>query len=232
MLPLLLVIGGCATTELIHVPQSDWRLVPEKQRVEIDHQIDAELVTARAELHAAEVGLAAAKKLPPPAHHPVTGDPERAAAAAQIDAMQAAWAKAYLAWNQQRVAAATARIAVISFERELVRAKAVDHSLPVGDTYDTAAYRGQLAEAQGSWYAAESGANQARAALENASAHIASAKEAYAQLMKHRQPDGSIGALERAKRMQLPDWAINDDIGYRHRMKYVLADTKPMLVRR
>ncbi len=228
-----MMIGGCATTEMIRVPQADWMIVPEKQRIALDKHIDAEIAAARAELHAAELGLAVANKAPQPAHHPVAGDAERAAAATQIDTMQQAWMRAYVAWNKQRVAAATARISVIAFERELERAKAVDHSLPVGDTYDTAAYRGQLAHAQESWYVAETGATQSRAALDTAGAHIASAKEAYAQLCKQqRVPDGSILAVERAKRMELLDWAINDEVGHRKRMKYVLADSKPMLVRR
>lgn len=233
MLPLLLVVGGCATTAMIQVPQSDWRLVPEKQRVELDKQLDHELVLARAELHAAELGLAATKKVPPPTKHPVTGDPERAAAAAQIDTLQAQHFKALVDWNRYRRDAASARIEVIGYERELARAKAVDHSLPVGESYDTAPYRGQLAEAQQRWYVSEGAANQAREQLESTGAHIASAKEAYAQLCRQqRVPDGSILAVERAKRMELLDWAINDEVGHRKRMKYVLADSKPMLVRR
>lgn len=217
----------------MQVPQSDWRLVPEKQRVELDKQHDHELVVARAELHSAELGLAAANKVPPPTKHPVAGDPERAAAAAQIDTLQAQYVKSLHAWSEHRRAAASARIQVIGYERELTRAKAVDHSLPVGETYDTAPYRGQLADAQQRWYESESAANQAREQLESTGAHIASAKEAYAQLCKQqRVPDGSILAVERAKRMQLLDWAINDEVGYRKRMKYVLANSKPMLVRR
>jgi len=54
---LLLLVAGCAS-QLLVVPDSDWKTVPPVQRAALDRKHDAEVATARVELAAASAGLA------------------------------------------------------------------------------------------------------------------------------------------------------------------------------
>jgi hypothetical protein len=206
LLPLL--IAGCAG-ELLVVSNSDWQKVPAPERTEIDRQHEANVASARAELATASASLAQAQRsrpaptaAPPAPTKPsapnasdpaATGDDAIALRAqeqarvrtmAQVEAAKAAWQRADLNWRQLRVDAANARLAMLASQREYVRAQAVDRNLPGNDAYDIAPVRGQFSHAQQRWHNATNNVKQARDALDRASANLASAKEAYATLMR------------------------------------------------
>src|SRR3954471_4683396 len=200
---LALWITGCAPQMLV-VPDSDWQTVPPAQRAKVEHQQDAELAAARAELTAATAGLAELKRQPPPPAAPPratpsTGDPDdlewiaavhrfdqaSSLAFTQVEAARTTWQSADRAWRQLRYDAAEAQVEMVITGRELAKAKAIDHNLLGTDTYESAPLRGQFSVAQRRWYKAADAARQARSALERAASALTTAKESYAQLMRN-----------------------------------------------
>ena len=255
LLPLL--VAGCAS-EVLVVPDSDWQKVPAAERDAIERQLAADLTSARAELAAATASLAELKRAQSPpaatpaAPHAPTGakpaengdEPATAShsqdqagvrAKAQVEAAKAAWQRADLTWRQLRVDAANARLATIGYQRELARAQAVDRNLPGTDHYDVAPVRGQFSHAQQRWHSVASAAAQAHTAFEQASANLASAKEAYAQLIRGGPPPFSAqpttGGDDRAPLLPLPGWAITrSDILLRRGLRHFLdAGASPQL---
>src|SRR4029078_11546639 len=67
---------------------------------------------------------------------------------------------------------------------ESLRAQAVDRNLSGTDTYNLAPLRGQYSHDQQRWHTATNNVKQSRDELERASANLATAKEAYATLMR------------------------------------------------
>jgi hypothetical protein len=244
-LSLLLLIAGCAEGTLV-VPDSDWRNVPAAQRETIDRRHDAELASARTELATATASLAAFQRAPAPpraaARAPATapGDADEVAklardlerarteALGRVNAATEDKQRTDLAWRQIRVDAAHAQIEMIVARRELTRAQAIDRNMPGNDSYDTAPLRGQFSRAQQRWYAISRSARTARDAFEHASADLASAKEAYAQLTRMgpiRLPEAN-DANDIAARFELPRWSIaRSDIRRRRGLRHFIEET-------
>ena len=218
---MVVVVAGCATTEFLAVPDSDYRGVPIGQRTTIEGANTAAKARADAELRAAIAAATPRPATPRPAtpagplKKPPADDYTRAALA-RVDTAQAGARKAELAWRRARVEVARARIEVVDAEREHVRARAIDRNL-VGDNYQVAPYRGQLARAQERWYAASGRADGLRAELARATAELASAKEVYAQTVR---AEGE--ALVAKNALELPRWSTGpSDAGHRRGLKFV-----------
>lgn len=230
LLPLL--IAGCAS-ELLVVPDSDWQTVPAPQRQAVDRQHEADVAAARAEIATASASLAELKRsqpapsAAPPAPQPpapsasnpaATGEDQtalrdraaRVRAIADIEAAKAAWQRADRTWRQLRIDAANEHLAMLVYQRELVRAQTIDRSMVGTDTYNIAPLRGQFSRAQQRWHAAATKAQQARDALTQASTALASAKEAYATLMRGGPPPASRPSTALAERppLQLTGWTV------------------------
>ena len=242
---LLLLIAGCAEQALV-VPESDWQTVPAAQRAAIDRQYEADLAAARAELTAATASLAAlprAQPAPPQAAprpaapRPASDDPwatamrdheqSRIDARGRVETAIAAVQRTDAVWRQLRVDTARARLDMLVAQREVTRAQAINRNLPGDDTYETAPVRGQFSRVQQRWYAVASRARTARDAFEHATTDLASAKEAYAQIMRNgpahlRDPfDGD----DRTARMELPGWVIlQSDIRRRRGLRHFLEE--------
>ncbi|TMQ02593.1 MAG: hypothetical protein E6J90_12630 [Deltaproteobacteria bacterium] len=241
---LLLLITGCAETALV-VPDSDWRTVPAAQRDAIDRRNEAELVAARAELNAATASLAALQRAPAPprvtpARAPAPAnddvladlareqDRARGEALGRVNAATDEKQRRDLAWRRLRVEEAGAQIDMIIAKRELARAQTIDRYMPGNDSYDTAPLRGQFSRAQQRWYAIARNARAARDAFEHASAELASAKEAYAQLMRGGPIRLADADAEAHARFELPGWSITRrDIRRRRGLHHFLALVEP-----
>lgn len=230
---LCVVLAGCATAGFEVVPDSDWHTVPQAQRDPLDHSFDVELARAQHDVQLATAALADAQRAvqPRPVMHraPVpNADAELTAALrdheqlktealGRVDAAKISWSHANLEWRKQRLAAAVAQVAVVQSEHEVQRARAIDQRLTGDDTYDVTKFRGQLAHAQETAYAASSRAAAARIALERASAEVASQKEAFAQLVRNGPP-----TLEAAStKMRLGGWMASSDGTKRRGLKLV-----------
>jgi hypothetical protein len=242
---------------MLIVPEEDWQTLPAAKRASVDRENDAELAAARAELTAASAGVAGPQRTPPEAGRPVARPPAptrpdpdadeweraihdheqtRVAAFTRIEAARTEWQRADAVWRERRLATAEARLAMIVRKRELVRAQVIDHSLPGADHYDVAPLRGQFSRAQQHWHLQATRSREARAALDRASAMLASAKEAYAQLMRGGPAQLAIAPPdlgdERA-RLELTGWAITrGDIARRRGLRRYLeavASTPPRL---
>lgn len=244
LLPLL--VAGCAAERLV-VPDSDWNTVPAAKRAAVDRQMASDTTAAQAELTAASAGLAELERAPAATGGRATGtavaaptaddDKEwanalrsheraRRDAFARVEAARATWQSADRSWRQLRVAAAKERLEVLSAQRELVRAQTIDHNLPGTDHYDVAPLRGQFSQAQQRWYAVDTRARAARTALEKASASLASAKEAYAQLMRNGPagiaPPPAVAAEDHPA-LQLTSWHVaRTDIRRRRGLRHFL----------
>src|SRR6185503_13661271 len=200
---LTLLFVGCAPSMLV-VPDSDWQKVPAAERAAIDRKHDASVAAAQAELKAASAGLADAQRPPGARSASAAGasakpdadadpwaiaihdhDQQRTAARARVDAARTEWLRARVTWRQRQVETASARLELLVSDRELTRARAIDHSLPGSDHYDSAPLQGQFSNAQKRWHTAAMASRQARIEFERASTTLASAKEAYAQLMRN-----------------------------------------------
>lgn len=238
----LLLLIGCAEGALV-VPDSDWRTVPAPQRDAIDRTHQSELAAAHAELTAATASLAAFQRAPAtqraaPARAAAPADPDEALARlardleqSRADALRRVNAAAEdkqrtdLAWRRLRVDEARAQIDMTEARNELTRAQAIDRNMPGNDTYDTAPVRGQFSRVQRRWYAIAREAHAARDAFEHASADLASAKEAYAQLMRSgpiRLPE----AGDAGDRFELPRWSITrSDIRRRRGLRHFIDET-------
>jgi hypothetical protein len=215
----VVAVAGCATTEMLVVPDSDYARVPAVERTKLDGAHVAAKARADAELNAAIAAATPhatpARTAPPAAQKPLVDDVARAART-RVDAAQVDSRRAELAWRRARVEVARARIEVVDTEREHVRARAVDRHIE-GDNYQVAPYRGQLARAQERWYAATARADALRAELARTGAELASAKEAYAQIVR---ADGQ--ALVAKKELELPSWSTGPtDTGHRRGLKFV-----------
>jgi hypothetical protein len=258
LLPLL--FAGCASG-LMTVPDADWNTVPPAQRAALDRQYETDIAAARAELADARTSLAQLRAAPPPAAEArppavaasdqedpawaaavVRYDQDTTAARTRVDTAKLAAQRADLTWRQARVAAAESRLDVVARERELKRAKAIDHNLLGTDTYDGAPLRGQLSQAQKRWYADSTAEHHARGELDHAAAAVSTAKEAYAQLMRGgpgHTPVEAPAAMAEAElpkpHFELTGWAITrSDVTRRHGLRHYLeqAMAQPAQLRR
>ncbi|HSR97896.1 MAG TPA: hypothetical protein VLM79_12640 [Kofleriaceae bacterium] len=254
LLPLL--IASCAHQQLV-VPESDWEKVPAPQRAAIDRKHEADLVSARAELKAATTGLAEVQRPPAPASGTAGAmakpdpdadpwalaiydhDQSRASARTRVQDALTAWQRMRLTWRQRQLDAATARVDMVVSDRELTRARAIDHTLPGDEHYDSAPLQGQFSTAQRRWYAAATAARAARVELERASTTLASAKEAYAQLMRNGPVHLAMqlpGDSDDRPRLELTAWTVTrSDIGRRKGLRHLLdaaASGTPQLRKR
>jgi hypothetical protein len=196
-------VTACATAPVV-VPTSDWQCVSEQARAKVDVTSTANLASARTEVQTAQKLLVAARAQltrTVVAAHPVANvkpaaddawgavfadrEHRKLDATARIAAANTTWLHAMVAWREQRLVAATTHVAVVQAENELARATYIDRHLLQGDTYETAPFRGQLATAQDPWFAATKQVDSARAAVTNAIAELASAKEEYAMLARN-----------------------------------------------
>jgi len=242
LLPLLFV--GCAPSMLV-VPDSDWQKVPAAERAAIDRKHEATVVAARAELTAASAGLAEAQRPPGARSAPAAGaaakpdpdadawtvaihdhDQQRSAARTRVDAARTEWVRARLVWRQRQVETASARLELLISDRELTRARAIDHTLPGSDHYDSAPLQGQLSRAQKRWHTAAMAARQARLEFERASTTLASAKEAYAQLMRNGPARLELALppdSDERPRLELTGWTVSrSDIARRRGLRHWL----------
>jgi len=254
LLPLL--IASCAHQQLV-VPESDWEKVPAPQRAAIDRKHEADLVSARAELKAATTGLAEAQRPPAPASSGTGAmarpdpdadpwaiaiydhDQSRASARTRVQDAMTAWQRTRLTWRQRQLDAATARVDMVVSDRELTRARAIDRTLPGDEHYESGPLQGQFSTAQRRWYAAATAARVARVELERASTTLASAKEAYAQLMRNGPVHLAMqlpGDPDERPRLELTAWSITrSDIGRRKGLRRLLeaaASGTPQLRKR
>jgi len=229
----VVVVAGCATAGLETVPDSDWQTVPAAERVMMDNAQATEVAKAQAELRIATAlrDRARAAVASQPRHKlDAAGDDarERADALARVETAAAGRARAELAWRERRIDVAREQLALLATQRELDRARAIDHHME-GDDYPVALYRGQLAQAQVSWYAATERADAAHADLERAMADVSSAKEAFAQLV--RGDAAALAAAERA--MRLPGWSTEPtETGHRRGLVFVSASSPLVLHQR
>jgi hypothetical protein len=241
LLPLL--IAACAHQQLV-VPESDWEKVPAPQRAAIDRKHEADLASAHAELKAATTGLAEAQRPPAPASGGTRAmakpdpdadpyemaiydhDQSRASARTRVQDALTAWQRLRLTWRQRQLDAATARVDMLVSDRELTRARAIDRTLLGDEHYDSAPLQGQFSAAQRRWYAAATAARVARVELERASTTLASAKEAYAQLMRNGPVHLAMqlpGDSDERPRLELTAWSITrGDIGRRKGLRRLL----------
>ncbi|HEX3479628.1 MAG TPA: hypothetical protein VHT91_31610 [Kofleriaceae bacterium] len=249
---LLLWIAGCAEQALV-VQESDWQTVPAAQRAALDRQYEADLAAARKEVAFATASLAELPKAPAPARAaprpsapgPASDDPwqtamhdhERARvdARARVEGAQVEVQRTDAIWRQLRADTATARLDVLVAQREVIRAAAVNRNLPGDDTYDSAPMRGQFSRAQQRWYAASTRARAARDAFEHATADLASAKEAYAQIMRSG-PGGVLTQLpgeDHAAHLELSGWTeLSRDFRRRHGLRRFLQQSRPAQLRK
>jgi hypothetical protein len=157
-------------------------------------------------------------------------DHERARtdARTRVDTAAAEAARTDAIWRQARVDTAQARFEVLVAEREVIRAHAVNRALPGDETYDSAPVRGQFSRAQQRWYAVASRGHTARDDFERASRDLASAKEVYAQLMRHgpaRMPDLPPAPEDHSTRYELIGWSVQrSDIRRRRGLQHFLDD--------
>ena len=256
---LLLWLAGCASQRLV-VPDEDWQTVPAKQRTAVDARHQADLAAARAELAAATAELAAFRRSHPTLAAPAPATPAsaqplasrddwdnavrdheqaRRVAFVRVEDDKAAWLRADLAWRELHLETATARIDLVTCEREMVRARTIDRNLLGTDSYDSAPLRGQFSRAQQRWYQLSTRAAQARDALERASRSLASSKETYAQLMRNGPAQlrsvPAFAADEHPRRLELTAWAVTrSDIRRRRGLRHYLdtAASAPAGLRR
>jgi hypothetical protein len=231
---LLLWIAGCAEQALL-VPESDWQTVPPAQRAAIDRKYEADLAASRAELAAATKSLGELPRTPPPpppapapagarpsapASAPSGDDPwqtamrdhehARADARGRVETTRVEAQRTDAAWRQLRFDTAQAEVDMLVAQREAIRAQAINRNLPGDDTYDSAPLRGQFSRAQQRWYAISTRARAARDAYERATTDLASAKEAYAQIMRNgpahlRQ---SLPSDDHTAHLELAGWVV------------------------
>jgi hypothetical protein len=229
MVFLSFAVTACATAPVV-VPTSDWQCVSEQARAKVDASTAANLASAQTDVQAARKMVVEARAQlshtvvlahPVAAKPAVPGDAWAAVFAdreqrklettARIAAANTTWLRAMVAWREQRLVAATTHIAVVQAENELARATYIDRHLLQGDTYETAPFRGQLAIAQDSWFAATNRVASARTAVTTAIAELASAKEEYAMLA--RNPPATVATRSGAE-LQLASFSI--DRGHGH----------------
>jgi len=135
----------------------------------------------------------------------VVGEHARAktSAIAGVAQAKAAWATAELAWRQRRLDVATAQLEMVRADHEFQRARAVGGRIQDDYDFDIARYRGQRASAQARWYLAETRASEARTAVVQTGAGLASAKEVVATLARTGPRPARAGLPEP---MQLTAW--------------------------
>ncbi|NVB77044.1 MAG: hypothetical protein HOV81_01495 [Kofleriaceae bacterium] len=214
---LVLTAVGCAKSYVL-VPDNEWKTVPDAERAQLDREHAAEVAKADAERTAARVALTNARAAATPKPMQVgpapaaSGDEwatamaqyeqNRRAAITSVNAATAEWQRARIAFYERRVELADANVEVLQSAYEVTRAKAVDRHRLGFDTYDAAEFRGQLANTQERWYAAETRATAAREALASATAKLAAAKDTYASIVR----GGPNAPRSDDKSMQLASW--------------------------
>jgi hypothetical protein len=221
---------GCATTDVRTVPDKDWRTVSSSERSRLDRATTAEVARAEHELALARDEVAQARRLPAALAVVRQAASERDAAErdqlARVDAANAAWARASLAWREERLRAALVRLDLVKAEREAKRAEVIDAQLRGEDSYDVAAFRGQLAQLQERFAVASDCALRSRLQFVRASADLASQKEAYAQLVR-----GRVTSPPASSRLELTGWAPTPAEGSRRRGLKIVSDSSVYLRR-
>lgn len=203
---------GCANS-LVQVPDREWKTVPQAERAQIDHDHSVQVEKVKADRDAARLALRTVLVAKAPtALAADSGDASATAlpddaqsrynVLAEVRAATLAWQRARIAYFERRIDAADAHLAVLGCAREVARAKAVDRHRLGFDTYDSAEYRGQLAQTQERWYAAMMRAATAREALVNATLKLAAAKEAYATLVRV----GAVASSPEPRSTQVAGW--------------------------
>jgi hypothetical protein len=190
----LVALVGCAPA-FTTVPTEDWQGVAPAKRAAVDNAYNKQLADLQQELRVAnaaampKVHLAAAK-----AQTVAPGDTwadamkryehERTDAREQIDTATFEWQQAQVRYQHERVALIQREIEELRAAHELDRARTIDRSLVESETYDTAAYRGQLASFQKPRFAAEHRVDAARVELQRAAGKMTQAKETYASIVR------------------------------------------------
>jgi hypothetical protein len=198
-----LATGCAAESGMRTVEHARWQAVPEAERAPADRAIEEALAAARAQEAAAIAAVADVQRaLAAPVVRPAVdaggswltrtleGTQPKVSALARIERARRAALAAELTWNQQRAAAAAAKIAMIEADRELQRATVIDdRAIHDEDRYDVTPFRGQLAHAQVRWFALDDQVAAARSAKLAAGQQLTEAKEAFAQLVRAEQPE-------------------------------------------
>src|SRR5580704_8611085 len=242
--PLLVLVAvvGCAPA-FTAVPNDDWQAVGPARRAAVDNAYAAEVAQLQHALHEANAAIAAAPSPRVTTAKPAAIAPgdewadamrryeqEKSAARAQIDHATAAWQQAAVKYHREQAALITAQLAEARARHELDRATMIDRSLEASDTYDTAGYRGQLAQFQTPRFAAEDRVDVARVALQRAAGQMTAAKETYASLVRTGPlaPTSSDGSLQLA--------AFTPTTRYErsrhHEEHFLTAPTKPRIAGR
>jgi hypothetical protein len=197
--PLLVLVAvvGCAPA-FQTVPNGDWQAVAPARRAAVDSAYETQLARLQGELRQASAAVAAAPKPPTiPAAAPATAAPgdswasamqsyerDKAAARTRIAAATLAWHDAVVQYQRERVVLIQRQLDELRAQHELDRATAIDKSLYVGETYETAGYRGQVAALQGPRFAAQARTDAAHARLLRAVGELTAAKDAYAAIVR------------------------------------------------
>lgn len=189
----LIVAVGCAGPGVQTVSQARWQTVPATERDGIDRPHADDLAKAQTDVAAAEKELAAARQPAAPKTSRAT-DPAYAGAFATVERERSTWQRANVAWREQRLAAARAHVTVITCDRELARAEAIDFRAGDDDGLDTTPYHAQLNNARDAWFRAQDQVARTRRTLDQAGESLANAKEAYAALVRAEPVASADGA--------------------------------------
>lgn len=214
--------AGCAAS-FQRVPERDWQVgATPAQRASIDNAYAKDVARTTVELAAARAPVASPPSL---AHAPAPtvapDDPfaielahyahDESDARARVAADLAAWCAAERAARAERAAYLAARLASLDADLQLARARAIDHNLYVGDTYETGVYQAQVATAQAPLYAAQSRVSAAQVAVQRAAAELAAAKDSYADLVR----EGPFVPARDDGTLHLPAWRIAERVRWR-----------------
>jgi hypothetical protein len=196
----LIVLGACAGGGGMQlVSQAKYQTVPAAERAKIDSSRAAELQTAQADESRATAELASARQAAQASRAiraPAPTQQDRVALA-RVDRARTTWLSAGVTWRARRLEAAQLHVVALECARELERAEAIDThtSDDADDAYDTSAFRTQHGHAEEAWYVAQAKAADARKALDQASAALGDAKDAYASLVKDELESAQLAAV-------------------------------------
>jgi hypothetical protein len=192
----LVALVGCAPA-FTTVPNDDWQALAPARRAAVDNAYNTQLAQLQHALSAANAAAAAVPKVRlavVKGTNVAPGDAwadamkryehDRTQAREQIDTMTFEWQQAVIHYQLARVTLIDRQLDELRAQHELDRAMAIDRSLDVGDTYDTAGYRGQLAAFQDPRFAAEHRVDTARVELQRAAGKMTEAKETYASIVR------------------------------------------------
>ncbi|HEY1817144.1 MAG TPA: hypothetical protein VGG74_32580 [Kofleriaceae bacterium] len=218
--PLLILVAvvGCAPA-FTTVPNDDWQAVAPARRATVDKAYDGHVAQLQQELRAANAAVAAAPKahaMTPsvkPAAVVAPGDDwavamqryehDKTAARTQIDAASVAWQEAVVQYQRERIVWIERELDEARAQHELDRANTINRMLDESDVYETAGYRGQLAQFQTTRFEAEHRVDAARTALQRAAGQMTAAKETYATLVR----TGPMAPTSQDDRLQLEAFA-------------------------